>query len=142
VLGIPTLLLFGGYVFDQLHRITSDARFDIAWSGSDRLASVLGTRVSSGVRTACTALAAVVALASLLRAWRGADPIAAAGWAFLALLASIASFAPWYLVWVLPLAAAGRSPALQVTALMATGYVLAVHLPELGGLPWLTSPGG
>ena len=76
----------------------------------------------------------------LARAWRGADPIAAAGWAFAALLASIASLAPWYLVWLLPFAALGRSRALWVTALLATAYLLAVHLPALGGQPWLSTP--
>lgn len=62
------------------------------------------------------------ALAFLLyRVWRGADPIAAGGWAALGLTASLASIMPWYLVWALPLAALGRSRALYVaTAAMGT----------------------
>jgi hypothetical protein len=83
--------------------------------------------------------ALIVALGALMRTWRGADPIACAGWALVALLASIASFAPWYLVWLLPFAALGRSRALVIVALLATGYALAVHVPVFGGWPWLSA---
>jgi hypothetical protein len=70
--------------------------------------------------------------------WRGHEAIGAAGWAFLALLVSIASLAPWYLVWLLPLAAVGRSRALQAAALAATLCLVAVHLPALHHQPWLS----
>ena len=73
----------------------------------------------------------------LVRAWRGRDWITAAGWSLLALIASIASLAPWYLVWALPLAAVSRSRALRAATLVATTYLIAVHLPALGGQPWL-----
>ena len=91
------------------------------------------------MRALCTAAAAGVALVMLVRALRGADPIAAAGWSLLALIASIASLAPWYLVWLLPLAAIGRSRPLRIAAIVATVYLIAVHLPALGGHPWLRS---
>jgi len=140
VIGVPALALFGTHLFDQVQRITSEARFDIRWSGPDLLSRALGTRISPAIRAAGTGIAAVVAIVMLVRAWRGADPVAAAGWALLALLASIASLAPWYLVWVLPFAAVGRSRALRVAVLLASGYMLAVHLPALGGHPWLSGP--
>ena len=108
-LGIPSLLVFGPHLLDQVHRIASEHLFDTAFSGPDLLARALGMRIDTGIRVACTAGAAIVALVMIARAWGGGDWIAAAGWAFLALTASIASLAPWYLVWVLPLAAAGRS---------------------------------
>ncbi len=140
VIGAVTLVLFGGHLFEQLQRITTGTRFDIAFSGPDRLASVLGTQITAAVRTACTAAAAGAAGVAILRAWRGQDPIAAAGWACLALLASIASLAPWYLVWLLPLAALGRSRALTYVTLLATLYLVGVHLPALGGEPWIAGP--
>ncbi len=142
VLGVPTVLLAGPHIFDQLQRIVTDPRFDIAFSGPDRLASLLGSSIDGPVRSLCTILAAAVALVMLVRALRGSEVIAAAGWAFLALMASIASFAPWYLVWLLPLAALGRSRALSIATITATLYILAVHLPALGGQPWLSGPGG
>jgi hypothetical protein len=141
-IGIPALALFGTHLFDQLQRITTEAKFDTAWSGPDLVARALRTHITTGLRTVCTAVALAVALLMLLRAWRGADAVAAPGWAFLALLASIASLAPWYLVWVLPFAALGRSRALWIAALLVSGYMLAVHLPALGGHPWLAGPPG
>jgi len=140
VIGVPALALFGTHLFDQVHRITTDARFDIRWSGPDVVARALGTRITPVIRVACTGAAAAVAIAALIAAWRGADPVSAAGWALLALLASVASLAPWYLIWVLPLAALGRSRVLRIAALAACGYVLAVHLPALGQHPWLSGP--
>jgi alpha-1,6-mannosyltransferase len=136
--GIPTLLLFGPHVLDQVHRIASERLFDTAFSGPDRLAAVLGTHIGPAIRLTCAAAALAVAVATIIWASRGGDWIAAAGWALLALVWSIASLAPWYLVWVLPLAAAGGSRSLRVAAVLATLYLVAVHLPALGGRPWLT----
>jgi hypothetical protein len=137
-IGVPTLLLFGTHVFDQLHRIAGERQFDIAFSGPDRLATVLGTQIDPAIRAVSTGAAVVVVLAMIAWALRGGDPIAAAGWAFLALVGSIASLAPWYLVWVFPLAALARNRALVSAALLATVYLMAVHLPALGGQPWLS----
>jgi hypothetical protein len=137
-IAIAALALFGAHLFDQLHRITTDARFDIGDSGPALLARALGSAITPAIRIAFTAGAVAVAVAMAIRAWRGADPVAAGGWALLALVASIASLAPWYLVWVLPAAALGRSRALWIAALLATGYLLGSHLPALGGHPWLS----
>ena len=137
-LGVPALLLFGPHLLDQVHRIASGRLFDIAFSGPDRLATLLGTRIDSAIRLACMGAAGAVALAMVVRAWRGGDWITAAGWAFLALIASIASLAPWYLVWLLPFAALSRSRSLRAATLLATVYLIAVHVPALGGQPWLS----
>lgn len=142
LLGLPTLVLFGPHLFDQLHRISTDPLFDTLFSGPDRIAAALGTHITPALRTLCTAAAAVVALAALAAAWRGADAVTAAGWAFLALVSAIASFAPWYLVWLLPFAALGRSRALRVATLLLTLYVMAVHIPAFGGVPWLSQAPG
>jgi hypothetical protein len=137
-IGVPALLLFGTHMLDQVHRIASQRLFDIAFSGPDRLARLFGTPIDSAIRTASTAAAGTVALLMLARAWRGRDWITAAGWAFLGLTASIASLAPWYLVWLLPLAAGSRSRALGAATVLASAYLIAVHVPALGGQPWLT----
>ncbi len=141
-LGVPALVVFGPHIADQLARIAGDPLFDTVWSGPDRLASLLGTSIDPAVRAACTALAAAVAILMLVRVRRGRDPVSAAGWALLALVAAIASLAPWYLVWVLPLAAAGESRRLRVAVLAATVYLIAVHLYPLGGHLWLSQPAG
>jgi Glycosyltransferase family 87 len=137
-IGVPAIALFGTHFLDQVHRIASQHLFDTAFSGPDRLATLLGGQIDTAIRVACMAGAATVALAMILWARRGGDWITAAGWAFLALIASIASFAPWYLVWLIPLAAVCRSRSLRAATLLASGYVIAVHVPALGGQPWLT----
>jgi hypothetical protein len=142
VIGVPTLVLFGSHFFDQLHRIATDPLFDTLFSGPDRLATALGTHITPAIRTFATAAAGLIALAAVLAAWRGADAITAAGWAFLALIASIASFAPWYLVWLLPFAALGRSRRLRVATVLLTLYVMAAHVPAFGGVPWLSQAPG
>jgi hypothetical protein len=140
-IGIPTLLVFGTHVFDQLHRISSDPQFDIAYSGPDRLATLFGGSIGPGVRFVSLLFAGASVLAAVIWAWRGGDAVTAAGWAALGVIASIASLAPWYLAWLLPLAALGRSRALRVAALATTGYLLVVHLPAFGHQPWLSPPG-
>ena len=142
VLAVPTLILFGGHFVSQLHRIATDPLFDTLFSGPDRVAWALGTHITPAIRTLCTAGAGLVTLIAVLRVWRGSDAVTAAGWAFLALLASIASFAPWYLLWLLPFAALGRSRSLRSCALLLSVFVIAVHLPALGGVPWLSQAPG
>ncbi|WP_249009397.1 glycosyltransferase family 87 protein [Conexibacter sp. DBS9H8] len=60
---------------------------------------------------------------------RGRDWIAGAGWAQLALMASIAWLMPWYLVWTLPLAALARSPALRTVSILMTLFLILSFLP-------------
>jgi hypothetical protein len=56
---------------------------------------------------------------------RRRDWLVGAGWSTLALLVSLAWLVPWYIVWVLPLAALGSSPWLRrATALMTVFLVL------------------
>ncbi len=60
----------------------------------------------------------------LHRALKGADWIASAGWATLALLLSMTFLMPWYLVWLLPLAALGRSARLRGATLALMGFMV------------------
>ena len=72
------------------------------------------------------ALLAATIVFLVVRVWRGADWIATAGWAALALAAAQLQPMPWYIVWVLPFAALGRSRALRVATLVL-GLVLFVN---------------
>jgi hypothetical protein len=60
----------------------------------------------------------------LWRAARGADWVTCAGWATLGALVSSAWLTPWYVVWVLPLAALAPGRRLRAAALAFCGYVL------------------
>jgi hypothetical protein len=53
---------------------------------------------------------------------RGADWIRAAGWAMIGLLVATAWLVPWYLIWVLPLAAVSRDRLLIAATVALTGF--------------------
>jgi hypothetical protein len=74
------------------------------------------------------------AYAWLVRAaWRGRmDWLAAAGWATVALLLALTWLMPWYVVWLLPLAALAGSARLRWAAVGLTLFVVLVRLIPLG----------
>jgi alpha-1,6-mannosyltransferase len=68
------------------------------------------------------------------RVWQGmTDWIDGAGWATLALLIASSSFLPWYVAWMLPLAALGHDRWLWRTAIVMSGIVQVIQL--LGYIP-------
>jgi hypothetical protein len=94
---------------------------------------ILAARLT-GLDPAATRLAAaallLAALAYLLAwTWRGGDWVRAAAWAALALLLATAWLLPWYLIWLLPLAAISRDKPLQLLTLILTAYQLGARIP-------------
>jgi hypothetical protein len=88
----------------------------------------VGGGTSGVLRLASVALVVVVVL--LVR--RRGDWISHAGWATVALIASLAWVMPWYVIWVLPLAALGSSIWLRRVALVMTVFLVLVFLPSSG----------
>ncbi len=86
----------------------------------------VGGGTSGVLRLADVALVAVVVL--LLRQ-RG-DWLTRAGWATFALIASLGWVMPWYVIWLLPLAALGSSQRLRRTAVALTVFLVLVFLPS------------
>ncbi len=83
----------------------------------------------AAVRFAAGALF-LAALAYLLTwTWRGGEWVRAAAWTTLALLLATAWLLPWYLVWLLPLAAISRDRPLQLLTLSLTAYQLGARIP-------------
>ncbi len=86
----------------------------------------IGTHLGLGALGLPTALALGALFAAVLcwllcRVWRGQlDWIVAAGWAAIALLVSAASLAPWYVAWLMPLAALGRDRRLWRASILLT----------------------
>jgi hypothetical protein len=80
------------------------------------------------IRVANVAL--VLATIYFLR--RNRDWLSGAGWSTLALVASLAWLVPWYIVWVLPLAALGSSVRLRRAAVAFTVFLVLSFLPETG----------
>ncbi len=86
----------------------------------------VGGGTSGILRLADLALVVVVLL--LLRE-RG-DWLSRAGWATFALIASLGWVMPWYVIWLLPLAALGTSVRLRRVAVGLTVFLVLVFLPS------------
>jgi hypothetical protein len=91
-------------------------------------------------------VAVVLTVALLLRQRR--DWLEGAGWGTFALIASLAWLVPWYVVWLLPLAALATSYNLRRVALILTVYLVIGFMPETGtllskvGINLMNSPAG
>jgi len=128
VIALAALLAFG---WDWIHG------FGLAGENQSRTSymsiPILAARLS-GLDPDATRLAAGVlflaAIAYLLAwTWRGGDWVRASAWAALALLLATAWLLPWYLIWLLPLAAISRDRPLQLLTLALTAYQLGARIP-------------
>jgi hypothetical protein len=61
--------------------------------------------------------------------WRRRDALSASGWATVALLVTLSWVLPWYVLWVLPLAALSRSRGLRTAALALGAYLILTWMP-------------
>lgn len=89
---------------------------------------------AAGVDTETARVIALVLLGLVmiaLLAWtlRGGDWLRAAGWAVAVLLLATAWLLPWYVVWLLPLAALSRDRGLALVAVALTAWQLGVRVP-------------
>jgi hypothetical protein len=75
-------------------------------------------------------VALVLTIAFLIR--RRGDWLTSAGWATFGLIASLAWLVPWYLVWLLPLAALSTNIRLRRTAFALTVFLVATFIPATG----------
>jgi hypothetical protein len=75
-------------------------------------------------------VAVVVTVALLIR--RRRDWLAGAGWSTLALIASLAWLVPWYIIWLLPLAALATSVRLRRATLALTVFLVLAFMPATG----------
>jgi hypothetical protein len=88
------------------------------------------TGLDPGATRLAAALLFLAAIAGLLTGtWRGGDWVRASAWATLALLLATAWLLPWYLIWLLPLAAISRDKPLQLLTLSLTAYQLGARIP-------------
>jgi hypothetical protein len=73
-------------------------------------------------------LVVAVAACSLL-AYRRRESLTAAGWASIALLVTLSWVLPWYVLWILPLAALSNSRRLRVAAVLMGVYMILAWAP-------------
>ncbi|HKP90187.1 MAG TPA: glycosyltransferase 87 family protein [Thermoleophilaceae bacterium] len=113
---------FAGEVLNQQDRVAT-------YSIPNQAGELLGL---GGLTAGIRALAALALLATLAvtvrRTWRGGDWVAAAGWATFALLVTSAWLLPWYVTWLLPLAALSGDRRLRTASLCLTAYVVGTRL--------------
>jgi hypothetical protein len=131
LLSIFAVILFGT---GPLHLPATIEKVQGKGSNWQSIPGFIGTRLGLGTVGHPAALILgglfVVVLAWLLwRVWRGElDWIAGSGWAAVALLVTAASLLPWYVAWLMPLAALGRDRALWKTSLVLTGVMVCFQL--------------
>lgn len=102
--------------------------------------NLIGLALGSGgeTETLHTVLTAVLALSLVgccTLAWRRREAITPAGWMTVALLVTLGWVLPWYVLWLLPLAALSRSRRLVNSALVLGAYLIIVWVPA-SGLLW------
>jgi hypothetical protein len=96
------------------------------------LSNVFGLLLGVGGTPALLKIAAVgVVLVVAHQFYRNRDWIGGAGWSTLALIASLSWLMPWYVVWLLPLAALSESVRLRRLAAALSVYLLFVFLPAV-----------
>jgi hypothetical protein len=138
--GLAVIVALGLGVFGSgsvsLFSTVTKAQKEGAWQS---LPGFITSRLSRpGVGHVATYVLAAAFLAVcfwlLRRVWRGRmDWIDGSAWAMLTLLVASSSLLPWYVAWLLPLAALGQNRRLVPIAVVFTGVVQAIQL--LGYIP-------
>jgi hypothetical protein len=81
------------------------------------------------MRTIVNGLLVVAVIGATAWAWRTRRWIEAAGFAVLALLVTLSWVLPWYVYWLLPLAALARGRALRISAIVMSAYMILAWMP-------------
>jgi hypothetical protein len=126
VLGASSLLAFGPHLPD----LSTQGRVVTNIS----LPNLLGLALGQGGETntlrdllSVALIGAVIACCAL--AYRRRESLTATGWATVALLVTLSWVLPWYVVWVLPMAALSGSRRLRTTTLVLGVYLILAWVP-------------
>ncbi len=87
--------------------------------------------VGGGTSGLLRIMSVVVVVVIAYQVLRRRDWLSGAGWATFALIASLAWLVPWYVIWLLPLAALAMSTGLRRTALVMTVFLVLTFMPAL-----------
>jgi alpha-1,6-mannosyltransferase len=133
-----TALGFAAFGSGPLHLIASisQSQSEGDWHS---IPGFIGTRLGLTTIGHATGIALAVVFAGVFcwlvrRVWRGElDWIDGAAWTVVALLITASSLLPWYVAWLMPLAALGTDRRLWPAAIAMTGVIQAVQM--LGYVP-------
>ena len=131
IVAAASLLAFGLHVPD----LSTQSRLVTSVS----VPNLIGLAVGAGgetdtLHTLLSGALIVSVLLCCVQAWRRRSPITASGWASVALLVTLSWVLPWYVLWVLPMAALSSSRRLRVTALVLGAYLIIAWAPASGQL--------
>jgi Glycosyltransferase family 87 len=93
--------------------------------------NIVGLVIGVGGGTPALLKVAIVCVVLVVayEVYRERDWLAGAGWSTFALIASLAWLVPWYVIWLLPLAALASSVNLRRTALAMTVFLILAFMP-------------
>jgi hypothetical protein len=127
VWGVCSVVAFGFH----LPNLGTQGRLVIPMSLPNVVGLVLGQGGETNtMRVLLSVVLALSVLGCSVLAWRRRDALTASGWATVALLVTLSWVLPWYVLWVLPLAALSRSRALRRTTLAVGAYLVLTWMPS------------
>jgi len=120
------LAFFGTHALDFVNVLGTQQGLDSGTSVIAQLGALLGwTGNPTGARAVASVLFVAAMLGLLWRTWREPETWLDSGaWSIVALLVCTSWFLAWYIVWLAPLAALGRSRWLVVAAAGLTAFVI------------------
>jgi hypothetical protein len=132
LVAVVSLLAFGLHIPD----LSTQSRLVTSESVPNLIGLAVGAGGESvGVHKLMSLALILSVLACCWLAWRRRETISASGWAGVALIVTLSWVLPWYVLWILPLAALSSSRRLRATAL-ALGVYLIVAWAPASGLLW------
>ena len=135
-LAVVSIAVFGSHADGFVNAIRQQQNQVAIYSVPNQVGVALGLGgITGGIRLVADAGLIAVVLLALRAAWRGADWIAATGWTMLALLVTTAWLLPWYVTWLLPLAAISGDRRLRLASLALVAYVVVTRVTLWASLP-------
>ena len=135
-IAVVALAVFGGHAAGSIGILGTQQGLEAGTTAIAQLGDWLGWTGDPPLARAVAGVVLAVTLAFLLwRTWRGAPWLEAAGWATLAVLVTTSWLLPWYVVWLVPLAALAHGYVLRVAAIAMSVFVVATHLAAVADVP-------
>jgi hypothetical protein len=126
VIALVSLVAFGLHIPD----LNTQSRLVTNESVPNLIGLLIGVGgENESVRVVMSAVLGASVLLCCAMAWRTRDSLAASGWASVALLVTLSWVLPWYVLWVLPLAALAGSRRLRNAALVLGVYLIVAWAP-------------
>jgi alpha-1,6-mannosyltransferase len=122
---IGSLLLFG----TSLANVSQQARILTNFSIPQVVGLLLG--IGGGTPTLLKVFDGLFVATVVYLIWRRRDWLSSAGWATLALIASLSWLMPWYILWALPFAALATSARLRRATLALNVFLVLTFLPNV-----------